>query len=53
MTHRAQGNRSSGKTDETTVTCMRLVYGIGIFVAELVDNLSYFLLILVGNGVAN
>ena len=37
-THRAQGYRGGSQADETAISGMGLVDGIGIFVAELRDN---------------
>jgi hypothetical protein len=38
-TYGSQGNSSRSKTDEPTISCVRLVHSIGKLIAELVDDL--------------
>lgn len=52
-THPAQGNGSSGQSDETTISCVGLVYGICIVVTELVHNLGYSVMVVCSKSISN
>jgi hypothetical protein len=51
--YRTQSNGSGGKAYQTAVPRVRLVYGVGIVMAELLDYFLDAIMVLLGNGVAD
>jgi hypothetical protein len=52
-THRSQGYRGRGQADEAAVAGMRVVDGIGVLVAQLVDDFCYPVVVLGDEGIAD
>lgn len=52
-THRSQCNRGSSQSDQTSIPGMGLVHGVCIVVAELFNDLLYFLLLSLENSVTD
>jgi hypothetical protein len=48
LTHCAQGDRGCGKSNETTVSGMGLMYSVGIVHAQLIDYFGYSFVFMVG-----
>lgn len=52
-THRSQCNRGSSQSDQTSIPGMGLVHGVCIVVAELFNDLLYFLLLSLENSITD
>jgi hypothetical protein len=53
ISYRAQCYRGSSQTDKAAIAGVGLVDGVGIVVAELVDDFGDFIMVAFGEGVAD
>lgn len=53
MTYGSQRYRGGSQANQTTISGMRLVYGIGVVMAKLINDLPNILMLSLENGVPN
>jgi hypothetical protein len=53
VTHRSESDRGSGEPNQATISGMRLMYSIGIVMAELFDDGLDFIMFSFENGISN
>lgn len=53
ITHRSKRDRGGRQTNQAAISCMGLMHGIGVVMAELLDDFPYLLVLPFENGFAN